>query len=242
MDRISNELAHGRRISDKPEFYWGWSGKAGGLRAERRAAMYVSAGRLAPGRKALEIGCGTGVFTSLVARTGARITAIDLSPDLLLQATAAHSASNVRFLVMNAEKLEFPAASFDCVYGTSVLHHLDLEKTLPEMLRVLKPGGVFVFTEPNMLNPQIMLQKNIPQLKDRLGDSPDETAFFKWGIVKELSGAGFKEPKAVPFDFLHPWVPALLAAPANALGRFLERVPLLREVAGSLLITAGKCG
>ncbi len=241
MDRIDNELAHGRKISDNPEFYWGWSGVAGRLRSERRAAMYISEGRLAPGRKALEIGCGTGIFSGLLARSGADITSVDLSPELVAKARQRNSAvPNLKFLVMNVERLDFPDDHFDCVCGSSVLHHLDLAKALPEMLRVLKPGGAFVFTEPNMLNPQIMLQKNIPPLKRLLGDSPDETAFFRWNISGELRRAGFAVPVARPFDFLHPWVPGALAPAADSFGAFLERVPLLREIAGSLLITASK--
>lgn len=240
MDRIENELAHGRKISDNPEFYWGWSGVAGRLRAERRAAMYAAEGRLGPGRSALEIGCGTGIFSGLLARSGADITAVDLSPELAEKARRANSAPNLKFLVMNVERLAFPDDSFDCVCGSSVLHHLDLARTLPEMLRVLKPGGAFVFTEPNMLNPQILLQKNIPPLKALMGDSPDETAFFRWNITGELRRAGFASPAARPFDFLHPWTPGALAPAADRMGALLERVPLLREIAGSLLITASK--
>lgn len=240
MDRIENELAHGRKISDNPEFYWGWAGVAGRLRSERRAAMYVSEGRLGPGRKALEIGCGTGVFSALLARSGADLTAVDLSPELAAKARANNPAANINFLVMNVEKLGFPDGHFDCVCGSSVLHHLNLARALPEMLRVLKPGGAFVFTEPNMLNPQIMLQKNIPPLKRLMGDSPDETAFFRWNIVGTLRGAGFAAAAARPFDFLHPWVPGALAPAADRFGSLLERVPLLREIAGSLLITATK--
>ena len=213
---------------------------AGQLRAERRAGMYRSAGGLAPGRKALEIGCGTGIFTAIIARSGADITAVELSPELVERARAQNPAPNVKYLVMNVEKLGFPDNSFDCVYGSSVLHHLNLEKALPEMLRVLRPGGKFVFTEPNMLNPQIMLQKNIPPLKTLMGDSPDETAFFRWQIKGLLLDAGFSEVKTEPFDFLHPWVPGALARAVDKFGALLERLPLLREIAGSLLIRATK--
>ena len=240
MDRIDNELAHGRKISRNAEFYWGWSGVAGRLRSERRAGMYRSSGDLGTGKKALEIGCGIGIFTSIIARSGADITAVDLSPDLAERARARNPAPNIKYLVMNVEKLDFPDNSFDCVYGSSVLHHLNLPKALPEMLRVLKPGGTLVFTEPNMLNPQIMLQKNIKPLGTLLGDSPDETAFFRWQIREILAGAGFTGVRVEPFDFLHPWVPGLLAPLVDKLGVALERVPLLREIAGSLLITATK--
>lgn len=240
MDRIDNELAHGRKISGNAEFYWGWSGVAGRLRSERRAAMYSEAGRLAPGRKALEIGCGTGIFTAMIARRGADITAVDLSPELTERARTGNPAPNVRFLVMNVERLEFPDNTFDCVYGSSVLHHLNLPKALPEMLRVLRPGGTLVFTEPNMLNPQIMLQKNIPPLKKFMGDSPDETAFFRWGIARNLREAGFTGVSVTPFDFLHPWIPGGAAPVFDRLGAVLEKLPLIREIAGSLLIRASK--
>lgn len=213
---------------------------AGRLRSERRAGMYKAAGNLGPGKKVLEIGCGIGIFTAMIAKSGADITAVDLSPELAARARAQNPAPNVKYLIMNVEKLEFPDDSFDCVYGSSVLHHLNLTKTLPEMLRVLAPGGTLVFTEPNMLNPQIMLQKNIKPLGALLGDSPDETAFFRWEIIKILEAAGFVRVTALPFDFLHPWVPAPLARAVDRLGAALERIPGLREIAGSLLITATK--
>ena len=188
--------------------------------------MYRSAGALGPHKKALEIGCGTGIFTSLIARSGADITAVELSPELVERARAQNPAPNVKYRVMNVEELDFPENSFDCVYGSSVLHHLNLPKALPEMLRVLRPGGNFVFTEPNMLNPQIMLQKNIPALKAFMGDSPDETAFFRWQIKGTLLDAGFSGVKTEPFDFLHPWVPGALAPAADKLGALLG-LPLL---------------
>ena len=58
----------------------------------------------------------------------------------------------------------------------------EIEEALRDIYRVLKPGGTIYFTEPNMLNPQIAMQKNIPWIKRKLGDSPDETAFFRWPL------------------------------------------------------------
>lgn len=50
-----------------------------------------------------------------------------------------------------------------------------------------------VFAEPNMINPQIFVQKNIPFIKKWLGDSPDETAINRWEFSKLLAHIGFNQ-------------------------------------------------
>ena len=56
---------------------------------------------------------------------------------------------------MSAEELKFKNESFDAVYGCNLLHHVDLEKTIKEVRRVLKRNGVGVFSEPLAYNPLI---------------------------------------------------------------------------------------
>jgi len=237
--RLGHEIAHGKYlVAHGAGEVWNWATPAGILRKARRAAM-LGAG-LDPGREALELGCGTGLFTREFARSGARLTALDISPDLLAIARKEVPAANVEFIEGNACAMPFPAGQFDCVVGSSVLHHLDPARALAECSRVLKPGGTLAFTEPNMLNPQIALEKNIPWLKKRLGDSPDETAFFRWEIIRLLAQAGFSQVRVAPFDFLHPAIPGFLLPLARPFTGFLERVPLLREIAGSLYIRAVK--
>jgi len=195
---------------------------------------------LRPGMTVLELGCGTGYFTQELARSGADVVAIDVSPELLAVARAGYSAPNVRYEIQNACTLSYPDVIFDSVIGSSVLHHLEIAKGLREIYRVLKPRGAIYFTEPNMLNPQIALQKNIPWIKRKLGDSPDETAFFRWQLRRLLERMGYRDVRIDPFDFLHPKTPAPLIDRVDALGRFLESVPLISEFAGSLYIRAVK--
>jgi SAM-dependent methyltransferase len=107
---------------------------------------------------------------------------------------------------------------------------------------VLKPGGTIYFTEPNMLNPQIAIQKNVPWVKRKLGDSPDETAFFRWPLRRLLEDTGYREVRVDPFDFLHPKIPVSLVDRMDAMGRFLEAMPVMSELAGSLYIRAVKDG
>jgi ubiquinone/menaquinone biosynthesis C-methylase UbiE len=237
--RLRNEIEHGRFLAAQGAGeVWNWATPAGRLRKLRRAAM-LGAG-LAPGMEVLELGCGTGLFTREFARSGARLTALDISPELLELARREVSAENVVFAAGNAYAMDFPPERFDRVVGSSVLHHLDAPRALAECFRVLKPGGTLAFTEPNMLNPQIAMEKNIAWIKKRTGNSPDETAFFRRQVSRLLARAGFHDIRVVPFDFLHPAIPESLLGVAVPFTGFLEKVPLLRAIAGSLHIRAVK--
>jgi len=55
---------------------------------------------------------------------------------------------NTEFIAMNAEAMEFSNETFDLVYGKGILHHLDLEKSISEIARVLKKDGIAIFMEP----------------------------------------------------------------------------------------------
>ena len=195
---------------------------------------------LNPGMTVLELGCGAGYFTQELARSGADVVAIDVSPELLEIARSKSSAPNVRYQIENAFALSYDDAVCDSVVGSSVLHHLEIEAALRDVYRVLKPAGTIFFTEPNMLNPQIAIQKNIPWIKRKLGDSPDETAFFRWRLRRLLEQSGYCDIRIDPFDFLHPKTPTLLVSRIGQFGRFLEKMPVISEFAGSLYIRAVK--
>lgn len=237
--RLRREIQHGSYLIEHGAGeVWNWEGPAGRLRWKRRVRMLTS--HLRMGMEVLELGCGTAYFTRELAETGAAITAIDISPELLEVARASCPAQNVTFEVQNAYELSYADARFDSVVGSSVLHHLELGKAIDEIYRVLKPGGMICFTEPNMLNPQIAVQKNVPAIKKRLGDSPDETAFFRWPLHRRLEQTGFRDVKIEPFDFLHPQTPARWIPVVEKLSNALEKMPLMCEIAGSLYIRALK--
>jgi SAM-dependent methyltransferase len=239
QERIAKEIQHGRFLAQHGAGeIWNWESPAGKLRWARRVKMLSS--HLGPGMTVLELGCGTGTFTRELARSGANIIAIDVSPELLEIARANYSAPNVQFQTENAYALSYPDAAFDSVVGSSVLHHLEVEEALRNIYRVLKPGGTIFFTEPNMLNPQIAVQKNVPWVKQKLGDSPDETAFFRWRLRSLLEQTGYRNVRIDPFDFLHPKTPVRLIDRVNTFGRFLESVPVISEFAGSLYIRGVK--
>ena len=239
QERVAQEISHGRFLAKHGAGeIWNWEGPAGKLRWARRVKMIGS--HLKPGMTILELGCGAGYFTKELARSGAEIMAVDLSADLLEIAKANCPASNVRYEIQDACALTYSNAAFDSVVGSSILHHLEIEPALREIRRVLKAGGTIYFTEPNMLNPQIAIQKNVPWIKRWLGDTPDETAFFRRALRRLLERTGYRDVRVEPFDFLHPKTPAPLINGVVMLGGFLENVPVVSEFAGSLYIRAVK--
>jgi ubiquinone/menaquinone biosynthesis C-methylase UbiE len=239
--RLAREIEHHRKIAETAEIIWNWDSPAGRRRAERRAALFIEHAQLEPGRRALELGCGTGVFLERAARSGAEIRGLDLSGDLLAKARARLATSrNVTLDQGNAEAMPYPDAHFDAVYGSSVLHHLDLDQALRESYRVLKSGGRVVFAEPNIINPQVAVMFHLGLTKEYFGVSPDEMAFSRFRARASLQRSGFSEIQVDPFDFLHPATPPAWLGCVAGLGSLLERVPLVREVAGSLLLRARK--
>ena len=238
--RLENEIEHGKKLlAGGAEDIWNWASPAGRVRAERRANFFVDVAAIKSTDQVLEIGCGTGIFTEKVfQKTNSSITAIDISTELLEEAKK--KLPQVNFKVDYAMSLSFADKSFDVVFGSSVLHHLDFEKSLKEILRVLKSGGRMIFAEPNMINPQILVQKNIPFIKEKLGDSPDETAVVRWQLKKQMLDLGFTGIEIFPYDFLHPVTPKSMINLVNNIGKVIEKIPVLKEIAGSVIIFGSK--
>ena len=240
-ERLAREIKFHEGIASQAEDVWNWSGPAGRRRAERRSDLLLQATGLGPDKLALELGCGTGIFLERAAATGARLVAIDLSQPLLQQAHERMATSpRVRLVCGNAEAMPYADGTFDAVYGSSVLHHLDLDRALREAFRVLRPGGWAAFAEPNLLNPHVAFMFNCKPAKPWFGVSPDEMAFTRFRAKRALRQAGYVESSVRLFDFLHPSTPAALVSGVSRAGRFLERLPLVREIAGSFLLAGRK--
>ena len=228
-------------LAARGALYWAERTAAGQRRRVIRSALLAAQADVAgASTRILEVGCGIGDYTRGLARASAgQITSVDVAPGLVTHAQARRPA-NVRFLAADVERLPFASGAFDAVVGNAVLHHLRLDLAVPEMLRVLKPGGRLCFTEPNMLNPQVFLERNVRWIGRRLDNSPGETAFVRWRIRPELERLGLEHVGARPFDFLYPLTPARWIGVVERLGYLLERLPVVAEIAGSLLISGRK--
>ena len=145
---------------------------------------------------------------------------------------------DIKFETANAQALKYKDNSFDIVIGNSILHHLNLDKALLEIKRVLKRDGHLMFCEPNMKNPYLFIQKNSKFIKKITGDSPTETAYFKGQMIKALKRNGFSDISVMPIDFLPPFTPDFLFGLIKPISSYLEKIPVIKEFSGVLFIRA----
>lgn len=102
--------------------------------------------------KILDVGCGSGFFSILLAKEGHQVIGTDLTPEMVVNAKKLAKEEQVEptFLVMDAEKLEFEDASFDVVISRNLTWTLPhAEEAYQEWQRVLKPGGVLLNFDAN---------------------------------------------------------------------------------------------
>ncbi len=103
-------------------------------------------------KQILECGCGAGFLSVFLAKRGALVKAVDLSPRYVSIAKRLARENDVEgFIEVKEgmlENLAYPGESFDIIVGTRILHHVAIEPTAQDLFRVLKPGGVAFFWEP----------------------------------------------------------------------------------------------
>ncbi len=118
------------------------------------------------GKRLLFYGCG-GHFSLMrrFADRGASVVGIDISPatvkKLQKNIDKAGISTICKAMEMDCERLEFPSSSFDIVFGRSIIHHLDIRKSLDQVNFVLKPRGKCTFIEPLGTNPVINIYRRL---------------------------------------------------------------------------------
>jgi len=104
------------------------------------------------GRTVLDLGCGSGRQSLVLARRGARPVGVDISASLIALARRRLDLHGLgrraRFVVGSVHDLPIASDSIDVVLGIQILHHVDVADAAREVSRVLRPGGLAVFQEP----------------------------------------------------------------------------------------------
>jgi SAM-dependent methyltransferase len=101
----------------------------------------------------LELGCGVGQSTELLRKVGYNVIGVDGCEKFITQAKISFPQN--KYFCCQAESLSFLDGSLDCVASYNTIEHfINLEKIMEEVIRVLKPGGLFIIHSPNLLSIQ----------------------------------------------------------------------------------------
>jgi len=193
----------------------------------------------------LDFGCGIGSSLEKVIKFNPKkITGIDISEVSIRKAKnkVKETESEIELLVDNCEQTKFNSNNFDIVYGTGILHHLNMSMCLDEIKRVLKPGGKLIFIEPLGTNPLINLYRKLTP-KSR---SKDEHPLVKLDF--DLIEKKFINTKLKYYGFLTLIFFPFYKSPKNSIifkflkiiDQFLFKLNIFKRFAWSVLIIAQK--
>lgn len=112
-------------------------------------AKLAAEGQLGPGKRLIDLGCGTGRWTiPLAKRTGCDAVGVDSSPQMLRKAREKDVEGRVQWVEGDVERLRFEPDNFDCALMVLMVHHLkDHLGTFRGVYSILRPGGVFLIRQ-----------------------------------------------------------------------------------------------
>jgi SAM-dependent methyltransferase len=193
------------------------------------------------GKELLDLGCGMGEEAAYFAKLGARVTAIDVSPvgvELTRRRAELNGvAERVRAMLMSADPTGFADESFDVVHGFGILHHIGLERSLPEVRRLLRPGGKGLFTEH--VGDSLLVERLKGRLRGLKAGYTEHERPLRWAELEE-GRSQFRVFECSPY-YLLSRVRRLLPPALRDLARridhaVLKMLPFLRHYAGLVVI------
>ena len=199
----------------------------------------------AKGSEILDYGCGVGSFVEKVIKfKPKKIVGIDISEISINKAKdkIKRLETHADFSVDNCEKTKFANNSFDIVYGSGILHHLQINKCLDEIHRILKSNGSLIFIEPLGTNPIINFYRKLTPKSRSRDEHPLIDKDFKYINSK------FIDTKIKYYGFLTLIFFPFYKSPNNsrlfkllvAFDQYLFKFKFFQLFAWSALITAKK--
>jgi ubiquinone/menaquinone biosynthesis C-methylase UbiE len=203
--------------------------------ATKRSVAYVNNWILKESRDNifLDYACGNGSNAIKAAKYGAKLSlGFDISGVSVVNATKAaieENLKNIRFFQADAENTKLPDNSIDRIVCSGMLHHLDLTYALPELRRILKPGGKILAVEALDYNPIIKLYRKLtPDMRTdwekahilSLKDIEFSKRFFSIEEIKYWHVVGYAAGKF-----------PILSVPLESIDKILELVPMLQRMA-----------
>lgn len=202
--------------------------------SRRHFQSLIDGAGLRPDSRVLEIGAGMGRFTRMFDAAGFDIVASDISPGQV--AALQRHFPNVEAFVADAEGLPDPVRPYDAVVGFFTLHHMpDLRAAFASFVRVLRPGGLIAFCEPNAFYVPFYLQVLL-------------TPRMKWSVEKgiqnmrrailepAMADAGLVDPQFTHYGYFPPII--YNHTVGRQMDRLLDALPLPGPARAFQIVTA----
>ena len=146
--------------------------------------------KITAGERALDLGCGAGAFTALLAGAGADVIGADVAESALARARAAHPGLAFQLVPLDGP-LPFEDSTFALVWTSEVIEHVaDTARWLSEVTRVLVPGGRLLLTTPAHGRIAIAL-RGVERYSDPVGDHLH--LYTRRSLLGLLADFGFSE-------------------------------------------------
>jgi len=189
----------------------------------------------------IDLGCGTGAFTSRFQNSRFQLYAMDISSNCIKYAQEKYPF--IKFKLGDIENTKFDSNKFDAVFLSGVLHHFpDFSNVLKECYRILKPGGILLAYDPHKHNPFMWAYRcEQSPFYSSNGITKNERLLKKDEISKVLSSSGFSKINiysisGVTYKYFENKFAFLILPIYNFIERLLD-IRLFRERFGSFLIT-----
>ena len=161
---------------------------------------YALAGEYSAQRSVLDLACGDGYGSALLAKSASRVLGVDIDPGTIATARQKYSAPNLEFRTGRAVAIPADDASFDLVVSFETIEHHDRHgEMLAEIRRVLKPGGLLVMSSPDR-----KYYSEIPRYKNPFHVKELSESEFKALIRRNFSHATFLAQRAGFLSLLLP--------------------------------------
>jgi ubiquinone/menaquinone biosynthesis C-methylase UbiE len=203
----------------------------------RKASMLINWTGMDFGKKVLELGCGTGLYTKYFAMTGCDLTATDFSAQMVLRTCERIRFRNVEFIQSDACDLQFADDSFDIVVGAYLMQHLDTIACMHEIKRVTRKGGKVGFIVPNIMNPiSFIYANNWTKLLVHEKSITINHTIRQWHKI--LKDNNFVDIKTKIVEFMPSNTPEMLIPICRTLTTVCESLPIVNQFGGTLVVGA----
>jgi glycosyltransferase involved in cell wall biosynthesis/SAM-dependent methyltransferase len=212
------------------------------IRLKWRAQMARHLFHLLPGESILELGCAEAQWSrqiSTATKNKNPICAATFDEDSHNAILKNDKPDNIEPILLRSFPDDLKGRKFDYIIGWHLLKSENAGIILSQVKKFLKPGGQFLFFEPNPWNPYRLLRQIFSKiffLKKNSSFQSSLPTYNRIELFTVLSEIGFVKLKILPYDFLFPPLPKALVWPMQNLSLIFENTPYLRNFAGELFI------